>query len=40
MYASLTERNDERIFWYSDRKLFGLGKYITDEMLSGLTVPA
>ena len=33
MYASLTELNGERIFWYSDRKIFGLGRYITDEML-------
>ena len=40
MYASLTERNGERIFWYSDRRLFGLGRFITDEMLAGMTVPA
>lgn len=39
MYASLTEREGERIFWYTDRKAFALGRYITDEMLSGLTVP-
>ena len=39
MYASLTERDGQRIFWYVDRKLFGLGRYITDEMLAGLTVP-
>ena len=39
MYSSLTEREGERILWYSDRKLFGLGRYITDEMLAPLTVP-
>ena len=39
MYASLTEHNGERILWYADRKLFGLGRYITDEMLAPLTVP-
>lgn len=39
MYASLTEGPDGRIFWYTDRKLFGLGRYITDEMLAPLTVP-
>lgn len=40
MYASLTERDGERIFWYTDRKIFVLGRYITDEMLAGLTVPS
>ena len=39
MYSSLTEREGERILWYSDRKLFGVGRYITDEMLAPLTVP-
>ena len=39
MYASLTERDGQRIFWYTDRKIFVLGRYITDEMLAGLTVP-
>ena len=39
MYASLTDRDGERIFWYVDRKMFALGRYITDEMLAGLTVP-
>ena len=40
MYSSLTERDGRRILWYTDRKLFALGKYITDEMLAELTVPA
>ncbi len=40
MGASLTEFNGERIFWYSDRKVFGLGRYITDEMLAEMPVPA
>ena len=39
MYASLTERDGRCILWYTDRKLFFLGRYITDEMLAGLTVP-
>ena len=30
MYASLTEHNGKRIFWYADRKIFVLGRYITD----------
>jgi len=34
MYASLTERDGRRIFWYADRKQFVLGKCITDEMFS------
>ena len=40
MYASLTEREGRRTFWYTDRKLFALGRYITDEMLAPLTVPS
>ena len=36
MYASVTEVNGERILWYADRKVFGLGRYITDEMLAPL----
>lgn len=39
MYASLTDRDGKRIFWYTDRKIFALGRYITDEMLAGLTIP-
>ena len=39
MYASLTDRDGQRIFWYVDRKMFALGRHITDEMLAGLTVP-
>ena len=39
MYASLTDRNGKRIFWYVDRKMFALGRYITDEILASLTVP-
>ena len=39
MYASLTERDGKRIFWYPDRKHFLPGRYITDEMLADLTVP-
>jgi len=40
MYASLTEHNGERVLWYSDRKMFGLGRFITDEMLAVMTVPS
>ena len=39
MYSSVTERDGVRIFWYTDRKVFALGKYITDAMLKPLTVP-
>ena len=39
-YSSMTERGGRRILWYTDRKLFFLGRDITDEMLAGLTVPA
>ena len=40
LYASMTERDGRRILWYTDRKLFALGRFITDEMLAPLTVPA
>jgi hypothetical protein len=39
MYASLTEHRGKRIFWYADRKIFVLGRYITDEMLADMKVP-
>ena len=39
MYASLTEREGRRIFWYADRKQFVLGKEIPDELLADMTVP-
>lgn len=39
MYASLTEHNGHRIFWYPDRKHFLLGRYLSDELLAGMTVP-
>ena len=39
MYSSLTEKDGQRIFWYTDRKIFVLGRYITDEMVTGLAVP-
>ena len=39
MYASLTERDGERVFWYADRKTFVLGKRITDQFLQGMTPP-
>ena len=38
-YSSMTERGGRRILWYTDRKLFFLGRDITDEMLAGLAVP-
>lgn len=40
MYASITEHRGERILWYADRKIFGLGRYITDELLAPLTAPS
>ena len=39
MYSSLTESNGQRTLWYSDRKMFALGKYITDDMIGHLAVP-
>ena len=39
MYASLTERDGQRTFWYADRKQFVLGKIIPDAMLADMTVP-
>ena len=38
MYASFTERNGQRVFWYADRKHFLLGRRITDELLEDMTV--
>ena len=40
MYSSLTENEGRRTLWYTDRKIFALGRYITDEMLAPLTVPS
>ncbi|MXZ34552.1 MAG: hypothetical protein F4Z21_04670 [Acidobacteria bacterium] len=39
MYASFTEHRGKRILWYADRKIFVLGRHITDEMLADMTVP-
>ena len=39
MYASFTEHNGQRIFWYADRKIFVLGRYITDDLLADMAVP-
>ena len=39
MYASFTEHNGKRILWYADRKIFVLGRYITDDMLADMSVP-
>ena len=39
MYASLTERDGRRIFWYNDRKQFVLGKIISDDWLADMSVP-
>jgi len=39
MYSSFTERDGKRILWYADRKIFVLGRYITDEFLADMTVP-
>ena len=38
-YSSLTEDNGRRILWYPDRKLFLLGRYVSDRWLSDLEVP-
>ncbi len=39
MYASLTERDGHRIFWYPDRKFFLLGRHLTDALLADMSVP-
>jgi hypothetical protein len=39
MYASFTEREGKRIFWYIDRKHFVLGRYITDELIAEMKPP-
>ncbi len=39
MYASFTERDGKRIFWYIDRKHFVLGRYITDALLADMKAP-
>ena len=38
LYGSFTEFRGERTLWYSDRKHYMLGKYITDELLADMTV--
>lgn len=39
MYASLTEHGGQRIFWYPDRKVFLLGRYLSDQFLHDSVVP-
>ena len=34
-YPSLTEHRGQRILWDPDRKYYLLGKYLSDELLSG-----
>ena len=36
-YTSFTEWHGKRTLWYPDRKYYLLGKYITDEWLSGMS---
>jgi hypothetical protein len=38
-YGSLTSVDGEDVYWHPDRKLFLLGKIITDELLFDLRVP-
>ncbi len=38
-YSSLTEHHCHRIYWYTDRKHFLLGRYITDDWLADMKVP-
>ena len=38
-YSSFTEHEGKRVLWYTDRKIFFLGRNITDELIEGLTVP-
>jgi hypothetical protein len=39
VYPSVTKRNGEFVLWHPDRKLFLLGKKITDAWLADLTAP-
>lgn len=39
VYTSFTTRKGNNVLWHPDRKFFLLGKKITAEFLSGLTVP-
>jgi len=39
VYPSVTHRDGRTVLWHPDRKFFLLGKEITPEILSGLTVP-
>lgn len=39
MYSSMTEHRGKCVHWYADRNHFLLGRYITDEMLAGMTTP-
>jgi hypothetical protein len=37
-YASLTEKDGERVFWYPDRKHFLLAKYLPDSLLDACRI--
>jgi hypothetical protein len=40
VYPSVTLRHGQFVLWHPDRKFFLLGKRITEELLTGLVVPA
>ena len=37
-YTSCTVYKGKQTLWYPDRKYYLLGKFITDELLAGMTV--
>jgi hypothetical protein len=39
VYTSFTDRNGKQILWYPDAKCWLLGREITPEVRSGLSVP-
>lgn len=39
IYTSFTDLDGKKVLWHPDRKFFLLGKYVTDEWLSDLSVP-
>ena len=38
-YSSMTEHNGQRVYWYTDRKFFALGRIISDAWLADMAVP-
>jgi hypothetical protein len=39
VYGSFTTRDGDNVLWHSDRKFFLVGKRVTSEFLSDMSVP-